>query len=314
MRRPTYNPTRRSRNIGTGKQGHGQNNRLVIPKPVKPWAMYWEDLKNPVAIDAKINGSALTFLVEPTHPGFAHPCSVEDVYELLTLVPPEDIDELSLIIMRQPTRKQRILSEVWGRFLYFVELGEFSGSAVCIEAQQSIGSWSWRSSLTPDDKLELDRLRADGHRIEKNARGYQLHRDPIAMRSTALFRTLPHEIGHLVDWKRSELSVPTVSEEETDYLRRQFESRPSKQKEFFANRYALELLLRLREAGRAPFPPQGCPRTALRLGLLPEWFMNMPQREMPDADSGGAEPGGLSNSALHLTAAGGRFAPSGVRR
>ena len=31
MNRRGYDPTRRNRNIGTAKAGHGQDNRLVIP-------------------------------------------------------------------------------------------------------------------------------------------------------------------------------------------------------------------------------------------------------------------------------------------
>lgn len=287
MHRSPRNPTRRSRNIGTAKQGHGQDNRLVIPDPAKRREMYWANLENPVAIEGTVHGRTLTILVEPTRPGFQYPCTVEDVYELLTLAPPDDIRDLAMVILRQPTRKQRILCSVWGRFLYRVERGKYEGPAVCLEAQRSLSTWHWGDSLTPDSRLELDRLHADGHRSVKTARGYRFSSDPIAMRSTVLFRTLPHEIGHLVDWKRSVAAPPSASDDDVDYLERQFDSRPSQMKEACAHRYAAELLTKLRASGSAPFPSRGSGESARLWGLLPEWFMNIAEGPSGDIEREG---------------------------
>jgi hypothetical protein len=39
-----HNPTRRNRNIGTKKQGHGQNNKLTISSPYGDLKSFYEKL------------------------------------------------------------------------------------------------------------------------------------------------------------------------------------------------------------------------------------------------------------------------------
>ncbi len=44
MQRPGWNATRRNRNIGTARQGHGQDNRMVIPSNWQDLRRYWKRL------------------------------------------------------------------------------------------------------------------------------------------------------------------------------------------------------------------------------------------------------------------------------
>jgi hypothetical protein len=44
MRRAGWNPTRRNRNIGTAKSGHGLDNSLVIPSPRYESWVFWQNL------------------------------------------------------------------------------------------------------------------------------------------------------------------------------------------------------------------------------------------------------------------------------
>jgi hypothetical protein len=58
-RRPGREPTRRNRNIGTSKQGHGQDNRMVIPSRWPDDRVYFEVLRNPVPVVRRAGGVLL---------------------------------------------------------------------------------------------------------------------------------------------------------------------------------------------------------------------------------------------------------------
>jgi len=52
--RPGWNPVRRSRNIGTARQGHGENNRMVIPESWHRSQRFWENLGTCVEVRREI--------------------------------------------------------------------------------------------------------------------------------------------------------------------------------------------------------------------------------------------------------------------
>jgi hypothetical protein len=54
MNRPGWNSQRRNRNIGTAKSGHGQNNRMCIPKHWADGHLFYERLENPVAFSRMV--------------------------------------------------------------------------------------------------------------------------------------------------------------------------------------------------------------------------------------------------------------------
>ncbi len=58
------NPTRRSRNIGTSKQGHGQNNEMVIPQSWHTDRLAQQTIGKFRKIEKNLAGRRLTFLIE----------------------------------------------------------------------------------------------------------------------------------------------------------------------------------------------------------------------------------------------------------
>jgi len=59
-----YNPTRRNRNIGTAKQGHGSNNKLTIPSPCVVSKDFYERLGSYEKVERLINGHAFLFIMK----------------------------------------------------------------------------------------------------------------------------------------------------------------------------------------------------------------------------------------------------------
>lgn len=269
--RPGRNPTRRNRNIGTAKQGRGQDNRLVIPETCPEDRLFYEILDDAIPVARKISDREIMFLVQPVNRGFAHACTVDDICQVLENVPASDLTGIDLLVLRQPTRKQVILRPVWGRLCYFADTGKHQGRAIFIEAGQPGKSYRWSRSQTPGATAELDRLRADGHGIEEDRRGFTITPNLDSIRTTQLYHTLSHELGHHVDY------LGTVSErakDREDYVRKQVEyfARPQREREEFANRYADEQVRLLRDRGIIPFARRDEPDALKKDGLDPAWF------------------------------------------
>lgn len=254
MRKPGWDARRRNRNIGTAKSGHGEDNRLTIPMSWADNRLFHEKLENPIVLSRTINGNGLIFLVEPTRPGNAHASTPQDIVRELELIPSEHLRDIKLIVLRQPKKKERILSPVWGRLLYWAEIRQYTGPAVHLEAQDVRSTFKWETSLTPDQEKELERLREDGHRVIQNRRHYEISTSLDSIRNTQLFRTLPHEIGHYVDYLES-VSMPAGdSENERGRLDKLYWTKPRKDKEDFDHRYATEFYER--NKALFPFPRQ----------------------------------------------------------
>jgi hypothetical protein len=152
-----YNATRRSRNIGTKKQGHGQDNRLVIPA-VCHAERRWTEQLNPHREERRfLRGREVLFFVEEKSGGCIHACSVDDVAHVVANLPPDDWRGLSTFILRQPTRKQRVLRPAWGRLYYSADLGlpgkrtVRSGPVLALEAINPDAKLKWPISLSPQD-------------------------------------------------------------------------------------------------------------------------------------------------------------------
>lgn len=272
--RSGWNPTRRNRNIETKKQGHGRNNELVIPASWPEDSVFWERLSSPIAISRMVKSQELTFLVEPTRQGWIHACTVEDICQVLEQIESSHLIEIELIILRQPTRKQSILKPVWGRLAYYAVTGQYSGTAIILEAMNPADRWQWPVSLTPDDEKELDRLREDGHRVTMDNRYHKIERTLASIRSTQLYRTLLHEVGHYVDWLTHLVnpSSASIDEAEEERIRTVWDAKPIQEREAFAHRYAAETRAELVNKGIIPFArilDQGRMQSD---GLDPMWF------------------------------------------
>ncbi|MEI9815099.1 MAG: hypothetical protein WDO18_21720 [Acidobacteriota bacterium] len=120
--------------------------------------------------------------------------------------------------------------------------GSQEGPALILEAAPSDLSWSFKKGLRPEVAAEIARLQDDGHRVSMTKNRITVTSSLGAIRATQLYRTLPHEIGHLVDYKnRNEAGDDS------------YWQRPAQEREAFAHRYADEFRSRMLSAGSFPF-------------------------------------------------------------
>ena len=150
-------------------------------------------------------------------------------------VPLDDWAGNSAIVFRQPTRKQDLLRPVWGRLVFETQVSGITGSAIHLDAQDPRQEIRWSPSLAPDEQKELSALAADGHRVARSRRWWSIRPTVDSTRTTQLYRTLLHEIGHHVDWRRT---TPEL------YFRR-----PLQERERSAHRYAMTLRAKLEQRG-----------------------------------------------------------------
>lgn len=233
------NPIRRNRNIGTAKQGRGQNNKYSIPESWRDNRVFHERLNAPVLEKRKIRSKEFIFLVEPTLEDYTHCCSIHDVEKMIELLPEKDVNLIDIFVFRQPTRIQKVLRPVWGRLVFSYKTKRCEGTAVILEAQSPEQTTKWTKYLNPEYKRELSRLERDGHQVITGKREVTINSNRESCRITQLFRTIPHEIGHMIDYLES-------GEED-------FDSKPARQKEDFAHRYADEFLKKMEDEGKIPF-------------------------------------------------------------
>lgn len=250
---------------------------MVVPDSWHDDRVFWERLVDPVILKPSLsNGQVITFLVEGARENCLFGATPNDIVKTLSHMPENDLEGIEVIVLRQPTRKQQRLAPVWGRFMYFANLGsDLSGTGICLEAQDISRPIRWPISLTPEGEREFHRLEEDGHVIEKDRRHYLIHVSPESLRCTVLYRTLLHEVGHCVDWYRSVLDpLAGLPEDgpEAQRLERAFWNRTSSMKEDFAHRYASEQGGRLRGRLHIPFDCLDSPATLRKQGLDPAWF------------------------------------------
>ncbi|WP_372370237.1 hypothetical protein [Candidatus Uabimicrobium sp. HlEnr_7] len=255
MKKIEYNSMRRNRNIDTERNGYGQNNKFVIPEPFHDMLCYWERLNNPLIFPLKINGHQIVLFIEPTRNDCVHACTPEDIITILNLVNRKHLQQIELFVLRQPKRKQEIIRPVWGRFAYYANLGKYEGPAIILEATPLNHVLHWKKNIDPYEAKELEALKKDGHKIEKSRRGYRIHTTIETVRNTQLYRTIPHEIGHAVDYLEN-CMVPSINaetEEQKNYISRIFEAKNPLDKEEFANRYARNFYEKWSQKGMLPF-------------------------------------------------------------
>lgn len=241
---------------------------MVIPESWNDPRIYWERLRAPVVVE----DSGFTILVEPCVDGFVHAVTVDDVLRLLGLLRHGDISRIRAIVLRQPTRKQRLLSCVWGRLAYFADFGEAEGPAIILEAHPLGDVYELPRSQTPDTAAELDRLRADGHTVTCERRAWKIATTLESVRNTQLYRTLPHEVGHWVQYDREVRREADGDPIALEQLRDMYFTKPIREKEDFAHRYAREVYESAAAEHRLPFDRLVDPDRLERRGLQPAWF------------------------------------------
>jgi hypothetical protein len=278
---PGYNPTRRNRNVGTPKSGHGQNNRMTIPEVAHGEHTYWERIDDAYEVTRIIADQTVKFYVQPTRTDCVHSCTVDDVARLLLHVPCRDWDGVGAVLLRQPRRKEQTLASVWGRLAYSADLAKggrvvYSGAAIVLEAVNPDAPIKFGRSLPIDAMAELDRLRSDGHEI-KSDRHNTIQPSLESCRTTQLYRTFLHELGHWVDFlEKVERPAASGSADPDDrYVRLfdKFHARPIKEKEQFAHSYADRLRKKLTATGAIPFDRQLEPERLIQDKLRIEDFV-----------------------------------------
>ncbi len=262
--KPGWRPERRNCKIGTSSAGFKHRNRLAIPRYYGASddggdARYFHSRINPDITEVRcVPGSPLfpiAFLYENPRPGCAYGCGIDDVFHLLSHLPDEDRYMMDMNVFRQPTRKQANLSSVWGRAIYCTEIAGHVGAAIILEAYELGKPIRWSRSQDPEDAAEFERLSRDyGHEIVADKRGYTITPNEQSVRNTLLYRTLLHEVGHLVHYTRDVLSKPDdlIDEAWDAYF-----AQASSEHEVFAHRYAKEMAAKLRSEGIIPFEPLG---------------------------------------------------------
>jgi len=254
-----FDATRRNRNIGTKKQGHGRDNRLVIPAICHSERRWTEQLSAHREERRLVRGREILFLVEENSGGCIHACSIEDISHVLADIPWDDWSGLDTFILRQPTQKQRLLRPAWGRMYYSANLGLpgqrtiRAAPVLALEAINPDAKLEWPLSLNPRDQQELDRLRVDGHQIYQERRCYRISMTPASVRATQLYRTLLHEIGHWVDFNEKVLAPALLCKVELELLSEAYFSRPYEEREAFAHNYAEARKAHLTKFGIIPF-------------------------------------------------------------
>ncbi len=288
-------PTRRNRNIGTAKQGFGQDNELSIPNGCDwnyEWQAYWEKLGEYVVIPAELRGQKIQLVVERPQDGFYYPVTPWDVIRLLDHVDSNIWSGVELFVWRQPTKIERSLTASWGRIAYYATIKEkeIEGTAIFLHAlPRDRLSFSWNKSLTPEDRKEMDRYREAGIDIRLEKRRYAFKTSPEADRYLQLFHTIPHELGHYDDYQRHARYF-LHSESEFDESREENERRilegtphydlkPAHEKEVYAHNFSDRLREELKSSGAIPYPLQFNATQADTYEVDRDWFSSVEDRE-----------------------------------
>lgn len=250
-----YNPIRRNRNIGTENQGFGQNNKLKISTPYGTLKSFYERLENYQKKIRIINGHEFIFIIEETRKNSFHSCSVNDLEKIILHIPKEDYGDLKFIILRQPKRKEEIVSPVWGRLIYSFEFEDEYFPAIILDAIELGRKLIWPKKQTLEDQKEFLRLKEDGHIFLENKRYFVSEFTLEHSRSTQLYRTLLHEFGHYVHYLEV---VDRPGKEDEDFDEKEvrddfYMNLPKVEKEKFAHQYADKLRRKLTDDLIIPF-------------------------------------------------------------
>ncbi len=201
---------------------------MVIPDPTIDgrFLAFYERLGLYQKVYREIHGIFFLFIIEQPGVNNIHPCTVEDLDFLILHTPAKYFGKLKTIVLRQPKRKERLLSSVWGRLIYSYAFEEDYIPAIILESVEIGEKLRWKRKLNVENQKELDRLRADGHPIVETKRAYEFELTREASRNIQLYRTFLHELGHWVH-----------SEQYTDDWET-YSQLPASEREAFAHRFA----------------------------------------------------------------------------
>lgn len=248
------NPTRRNRNIGTEDQGFGQNNNLTIATRNTDFKIFHERLEEYKKETRIINDHEFVFVVEKTRKNSIHCCSIDDIVKIIEHIPVKDYGNLKYVVLRQPKRKEEIISPVWGRLSYQYEFENEFYPAIILEAIDLTKKLSWSKKMVIDDQKEFDRLKKDGHPFVETKRAFIANFTKENLRNTQLYRTFLHEFGHYVHYLQT-VMLNSDTEQKLDDRETRYFNIPKDEMEKFAHKYADILSEKLRNKKIIPFDP-----------------------------------------------------------
>jgi hypothetical protein len=239
---------------------------MTVPEVAHGENLFWERVAGARKAIRTVSGRAIKFFVETTRADCVHACTVDDIVRLLSHVPVADWEGIGAILLRQPRRKEQLLSSVWGRLAYAADFVDrsgrvfYEGPAIVMEAVNPTEPIRFGKNLPPDGLAELERLRSDGHNIRPGDKNHTIEPTLEGCRATQLYRTFLHELGHWVDFlEKVERPAATLAAGTSDpysILLDRFHCRPTKEKEQFAHSYAERLRRHLVEIHVLPFDRQ----------------------------------------------------------
>lgn len=201
-----YNPVRRNRNIGTANNGFKRQS-LFREAPFQE-----KDFNNCEKIYKIIHNIKMTFYIDETSKGYIHACSIDDLIDILNQLPPDNIEGIEHIKLNQSTKKEELFGAKWGSLRYYGAPGFMP--LITIEAQPCPLILKIKNSLNPFWQKETDFLKTQCKDWKSNKREHILKFDQKEIRQVQLYRTLPHEIGHWVDYKLGLDNLPPRQKEE----------------------------------------------------------------------------------------------------
>lgn len=253
MQRPGYNPTRRNRKIGT--KDHGWRDRIDrpfnVPWPIWEWRTPNERWDPDAVTEIEVHGRSVIAVTDSLRKGYTFACSLKDIELVLNALPKQDVEEIGLVALHQFSPKEEIFRSFWGSINYVSNFHGYFGPAIILSSISLVKPWlAWGRHLLPDDQVELDRMRSIGFEIEETKRQYRIYCDPVIVRRSQLLHTLPHEVGHWVDYCKLVVEPAKVSDDpddaEDELFERYFVQRPTKDREDAAWRYVREMQPRLK--------------------------------------------------------------------
>ncbi|MCP4751133.1 MAG: hypothetical protein GY866_09580, partial [Proteobacteria bacterium] len=277
-----------NRNVGTAKQGHGQDNELTIPNGCNwnyDWKAHWEKLSDYRVFRKEIGASRPAFVVEKPADGFYFALTPWDVIRFLNLLDEDLWNEVELFIWRNQFRKERILSGAWGRIAYWANIdSRLEGAAIFFHSQRKTFDTRWNKNLKPEDAKELERYREAGIKVFNEKRQLKLVSSPETDRCIQLYYTLPHELGHLDDYSKHwnwldegaefgrDDDALEEGERRIDKGTPHYDQKPDQEKEVYAHRFSDHLREKLKLNGRIPFPIEFDELEARQADIDLAWF------------------------------------------
>ena len=149
-----------------------QNNKLKISTPYRTLKSFYERIEKYQTEIRVINDHEFLFITEETRQDCFHSCSVEDLIKIIHHIPKDDYGDLRFIILRQPKRKEEIISSVWGRLIYSFDFENEYFAAIILDYIDINKKLIWFKKQTIEDQKEFSRLKQDGHIFMENKRAF----------------------------------------------------------------------------------------------------------------------------------------------